>query len=88
MSINPVDIKCSDDAAAWERAVRQAVSSLRYGSVEVQVHDGRVVQLETRTKVRFADERRPEDRRRHDNENAKPHRTPGGAAPREEESKR
>ena len=88
MSINPVDIKCSDDAAAWERAVRQAVSSLRYGSVEVQVHDGRVVQLETRTKVRFSDERRPEDRRRHDNENAKPHRTPGGAAPREEESKR
>jgi hypothetical protein len=81
-------MKCSDDAAAWERAVRQAVSSLRYGSVEVQVHDGRVVQLETRTKVRFADERRPEDRRRHDNENAKPHRTPGGAAPREEESKR
>ena len=80
-------MKCSDDAAAWERAVRQAVSSLRYGSVEVQVHDGRVVQLETRTKVRFADERRPEDRRRHDNENAKPHRT-GGAAPREEESKR
>lgn len=79
-------MKCSDDAAAWERAVRQAVSSLRYGSVEVQVHDGRVVQLETRTKVRFADERRPEDRRRHDNENAKP--TPGGAAPREEESKR
>jgi len=81
-------MKCSDDAAAWERAVRQAVSSLRYGSVEVQVHDGRVVQVETRTKVRFADERRPEDRRRHDNENAKPHRTPGGAAPREEESKR
>jgi len=81
-------MKCSDDAAAWERAVRQAVSSLRYGSVEVQVHDGRVVQLETRTKVRFSDERRPEDRRRHDNENAKPHRTPGGAAPREEESKR
>jgi hypothetical protein len=81
-------MKCSDDTAAWERAVRQAVSSLRYGSVEVPVHDGRVVQVETRTKVRFADERRPEDRRRHDNENAKPHRTPGGAAPREEESKR
>lgn len=45
-----------DDApvAAWERAVLQAVRTLRYGSVEVQVHDGRVVQVETREKVRFA----------------------------------
>ena len=88
MSINPVDIKCSAGTAAWERAVREAVGSLRYGSVEVQVHDGRVVQVETRTKVRFADERQPEDRRRHDNPNGGTHRTPGGAPPREEESKR
>ena len=51
---------------AWERTVRQAVRGLRYGSVEVQVHDGRVVQVETREKVRFADERRPEDRKRKD----------------------
>lgn len=42
---------------AWERTVRHAVRSLRYGSVEVQVHDGRVVQVETREKVRFAPER-------------------------------
>ena len=44
--------------------MRHAVRALRYGSVEVQVHDGRVVQVETREKVRFADERRPDDRRR------------------------
>ena len=50
--------------AAWERAVRHAVRALRYGSVEVQVHDGRVVQVETREKVRFADDRRPDGRRR------------------------
>ena len=43
--------------SAWERTVRHAVRSLRYGSVEVQVHDGRVVQVETRDKVRFAPER-------------------------------
>ena len=49
---------------AWERTVRQAVRGLRYGSVEVQVHDGRVVQVETREKVRFVDERRPDDRKR------------------------
>jgi hypothetical protein len=48
---------------AWERAVRHAVRTLRYGSVEVQVHDGRVVQVETREKLRFADERRPDARR-------------------------
>ena len=50
--------------AAWERTVRQAVRALRYGSVEVQVHDGRVVQVETREKVRVADDRRPDVRRR------------------------
>jgi hypothetical protein len=49
---------------AWERTVRHAVRALRYGSVEVQVHDGRVVQVETREKVRFADDRRPDDRKR------------------------
>jgi len=49
--------------AAWERTVRHAVRALRYGSVEVQVHDGRVVQVETREKVRFADDRRPDGRK-------------------------
>jgi hypothetical protein len=48
---------------AWERTVRHAVRALRYGSVEVQVHDGRVVQVETREKVRFADDRRPDGRK-------------------------
>ena len=39
--------------AAWERTVRQAVRTLRYGSVEVVVHDGRVVQIERRERVRL-----------------------------------
>jgi hypothetical protein len=52
--------------APWERTVRQVVRTLRYGSVEVVVHDGRVVQIETREKVRFteAGQRRPDDRGR------------------------
>jgi hypothetical protein len=62
MSIKSVDIDGKE--AAWERTVRRAVASLRYGSVEVVVHDGRVVQVETREKVRFPDERLPDDRRR------------------------
>ena len=32
----------------------QAVSGLAYGSVEIVVHDSRVVQIERREKVRFA----------------------------------
>jgi len=50
----------------WERAVVEAIRSLRYGSVEIVVHDGRVVQIETREKVRFdeAGRRRPDIRGR------------------------
>lgn len=66
--------------ADWQRAVRRAVERLRFGSVEVQVHDGRVVQVETREKVRFADERRPDDRRR-DQDDVRTDRKPGGAEP-------
>lgn len=66
--------------------MRQAVLKLRYGSVEVLVHDGRVVQVETREKVRFADDRRPDDRWRNDANSGRAHRTPGGAVPSPEES--
>ena len=50
----------------WERAVVEAIRALRYGSVEIVVHDGRVVQIETREKVRFdeAGRRRPDIRGR------------------------
>jgi hypothetical protein len=36
-----------------ERRILRAVRSLDYGSVEVVVHDSRVVQIERREKVRF-----------------------------------
>lgn len=74
-----------DEEAAWERTVRQAVRGLRYGSVEVQVHDGRVVQVETRAKVRFADDRRPDDRKRRPQDEARADRDPGGTAVSSEE---
>jgi len=53
----------SPGAADWEREVREAVRALRFGSVEIVVHEGRVVQVETREKVRFdeAGRRRPDD---------------------------
>jgi hypothetical protein len=31
----------------------QALRSIRYGTIELVIHDGRVVQLERREKVRF-----------------------------------
>lgn len=32
-----------------------AISSLRFGSIEITVHEGRVTQIEKREKVRFTD---------------------------------
>jgi len=40
-----------------ERHILQAVRSLEYGSIEIVVHEARVVQVERREKVRF--DRRP-----------------------------
>ena len=50
----------------WEQAVVEAIRALRYGSVEIVVQEGRVVQIETREKVRFdeAGRRRPDLRER------------------------
>ncbi len=52
MSITPIDTD-KDNAAAWLEALRRAVRGLRFGSVELLVHDGRVVQIERREKVRL-----------------------------------
>jgi hypothetical protein len=53
--------------------VLRALRGLRFGSVEIVVHDGRVVQIERRERVRLdtAGDRPPDHRRRAD-------RTPGG----------
>jgi hypothetical protein len=37
-----------------ERRVLDAVRGIRFGSVEIVVHDGQVVQIERKEKVRFA----------------------------------
>jgi hypothetical protein len=41
---------------SWEKAVQEAIRSLRFGSVVVVVHEGKVTQIEKREKIR------PEDR--------------------------
>lgn len=35
------------------RELRHALRSIRFGSIELVIHEGRVVQLERREKVRF-----------------------------------
>jgi hypothetical protein len=65
---------------SWENAVRRAIGHLRYGSVEVVVHDGHVVQIETRERVRFTDPRPPDDRRRSQQHDARADRNSGSTA--------
>ena len=38
---------------SWTKIVEQHVKGLRFGSVAITVHEGRVVQIEVSTKVRF-----------------------------------
>lgn len=37
---------------SWEKAVQEAIRSLRFGSVVVAVHEGKVTQIEKREKIR------------------------------------
>lgn len=37
----------------WLEIVRQNVANLRFGSVQITVHDGRVTQIESIEKTRF-----------------------------------
>jgi hypothetical protein len=37
---------------SWEKAIQEAVRSLRFGSVVVTVHEGKVTQIEKREKIR------------------------------------
>ena len=38
---------------SWVKLVEQHVEALKFGSVAITVHEGRVVQIEVSTKVRF-----------------------------------
>ena len=77
MSSKPIDFMHIDD---FSPTVLRALSGLRFGSVEIVVHDGRVVQIERRERVRLqpADHRPPERRGRTFDPNPRTHRNPGG----------
>lgn len=40
----------------WVAEVTRSIASLRYGSIEITIHEERVTQIERREKVRFQQE--------------------------------
>ena len=40
-----------------ERQILRAIRQVRYGSVEIVIHDAKVVQIERKEKIRFARDR-------------------------------
>ena len=45
--------KAQEKLPAWLQLVREHVASLKFGTVQVTVHDSRVVQVERVEKLRF-----------------------------------
>ncbi|MDQ3775521.1 MAG: YezD family protein [Pseudomonadota bacterium] len=41
------------DRPTWIESLLDVVRQLRFGSVEITVHDGRIVQIERKEKLRF-----------------------------------
>ena len=52
------------DQPTWVEPLLDAVRQLRFGSVEITVHDGRIVQIERKEKLRFETSAAPKGRRR------------------------
>ena len=50
--MNP-EPKSDETSRPWLPIVRQQVDSIRFGVVQIVVHDGRVVQIERTEKVRL-----------------------------------
>lgn len=78
MSIKSVDYMTLDELGPL---VHEALRGLRFGSVEIVVHDGRVVQIERRERLRLdaAGRRPPDSRGREKNEHRRTDRHPGGS---------
>jgi hypothetical protein len=55
MAREPVEIEKPKPAteSEWIEAVRRQVAPLRYGTVVITVHDGRVVQIEKTERIRL-----------------------------------
>lgn len=45
----------NEENSSLVKELLSAINSLRFGSVEITIHEGRVTQIEKREKVRFTD---------------------------------
>lgn len=52
-TINPEQSPADGSKTDWLDIVRKNVGNLRFGSVQITVHDGRVTQIESIEKTRF-----------------------------------
>lgn len=50
------------DRSIWLEPLLDAVRQLRFGSVEITVHDSRIVQIERKEKLRFETSASPKER--------------------------
>lgn len=46
------------DSEDWLQVVRDKASRLQFGSIQVTVHDGRVIQVESTERTRFSTDRK------------------------------
>lgn len=58
MSATPRTLDTQADDASLLREIHNVLRDLRYGSVEITVHDSRVVQIERKEKYRLTEPRR------------------------------
>jgi len=53
-SLSSTQNNATAEEQEWLEVVRRKVASLRFGSVQISVHDGRVTQIESVEKTRFS----------------------------------
>lgn len=46
----------NSDSTSVAQEITKAIQSLKFGSIEITVHDGKVTQIEKREKVRFGNQ--------------------------------
>jgi len=54
--MNPIStepLQTSDSQTDWLEVARQKVNNLRFGSIQITVHEGQVTQIESVEKTRF-----------------------------------
>jgi hypothetical protein len=47
------------DSSDWQKIVHRRVESLDYGSIEIVIHDARIVHVDVTERFRFANKRQP-----------------------------